>query len=47
VRHLLESAAWPDEPDAIADVLAERWPVRLDRPARAGKHWTLTLTTDD
>jgi hypothetical protein len=46
-RLLLESAAEPNEPDALADVLAERWPVRLEAPARLGKHWTLTLTADD
>lgn len=46
-RHLLESAAQPDEPDALADVLAERWPVRLEPPARPGRLWTLTLTADD
>ena len=39
-RHLLESAAEPGEPDALADILAERWPVRLEAPARAGKPWT-------
>jgi uncharacterized protein len=46
-RHLLESAAEPDQPDALADILAERWPVRLEAPARPGKAWTLTLTADD
>jgi cytoplasmic iron level regulating protein YaaA (DUF328/UPF0246 family) len=46
-RLLLESAAEPKEPDALADILAERWPVRLEVPARSGKPWTLTLTADD
>lgn len=46
-RHLLESAGEPDEPDALADILAERWPVRLEAPARSGRPWTLTLTADD
>jgi cytoplasmic iron level regulating protein YaaA (DUF328/UPF0246 family) len=46
-RHLLESAAEPDEPDTLADILAERWPVRLEAPARSGKPWVLTLTADD
>jgi cytoplasmic iron level regulating protein YaaA (DUF328/UPF0246 family) len=44
---LLESAAEPDEPDAVADLLAERWPVLLEPPLRPGRPWTLTLTADD
>jgi uncharacterized protein len=46
-RHLLESAGEPDEPDALADMLAKRWQVRLEPPVRSGKPWTLTLTADD
>jgi uncharacterized protein len=46
-RHVLESGAEPDEPDALADILAERWPVRLEAPPRPGKPWTLSLTADD
>jgi hypothetical protein len=46
-RHLLESAEEPHEPDALADILAERWPVRLGAPPRPGKPWTLTITADD
>jgi uncharacterized protein len=45
-HHLLESRAEPDEPDGLADVLAERWPVRLQEPARPGKPWTMSLTAD-
>ena len=41
---LLESEAEPDEPDAIADLLGERWPVRLEAPERKGRPWTLSLT---
>ena len=46
-RHVIESGADPDEPDALADLIAERWPVRLDPPARSGHPWTLTLTAID
>jgi uncharacterized protein len=43
-HHLLASGAEPVEPDALADVLAEHWPVRLDSPERPGKPWTITLS---
>jgi cytoplasmic iron level regulating protein YaaA (DUF328/UPF0246 family) len=46
-RHLLASAANPDGPDAVADVLAEQWPVRLEPPLRSNGTWRLTLTADD
>jgi cytoplasmic iron level regulating protein YaaA (DUF328/UPF0246 family) len=46
-RHVLESGADPVEPDALADLLAERWSVRLAEPERSGKPWTLTLSVDD
>jgi cytoplasmic iron level regulating protein YaaA (DUF328/UPF0246 family) len=46
-RHILESADEPDDPDALATILAERWPVRLVAPMRPDKPWTLTLTSDD
>ena len=45
--HLLESGVDPDEPDELAVLLAERWPVRLEAPARPGHTWTLTLTASD
>jgi cytoplasmic iron level regulating protein YaaA (DUF328/UPF0246 family) len=45
-RYLLESGADPADPHALADVLADRWPVRLEAPERPGKHWTMTLSID-
>ena len=46
-RHLLESSEDPDDPGALAEILAERWPVRLREPERPGKPWTMTLSADD
>lgn len=46
-RHLLESGDEPDDPDALAGVLSERWPVRLHVPARPGKPSTMTLSADN
>lgn len=46
-RRLLGSGEEPDEPDALADILAARWPVRLQPPERSGRPWTLTLSADD
>lgn len=43
-RHLLESGVEPGNPDALANVLADRWPVCLDAPERPGKSWTMTLS---
>jgi uncharacterized protein len=43
-RHLLETGADPRDVPELADVLAERWPVRLDPPERPGLAWELTVT---
>lgn len=43
-RHLLESGADPASPAELAEVLADRWPVRLEPPARAGRPWTITVS---
>jgi cytoplasmic iron level regulating protein YaaA (DUF328/UPF0246 family) len=43
---LLESGADPRDVEALSDVLADRWPVRVSGPDRPGKPWTLTLTVE-
>lgn len=45
-HHLLESGADPAGPRELADVLADRWAVRLVTPERRGKPWTLTLSVE-
>jgi cytoplasmic iron level regulating protein YaaA (DUF328/UPF0246 family) len=45
-RILLEATDEPKDPDALADVLADRWPVRVDEPAGPGKSWTMTLSAE-
>jgi hypothetical protein len=42
-HYLLESGADPADPPALAEVLADRWPVRLDDPGRPGRPWSMTL----
>jgi cytoplasmic iron level regulating protein YaaA (DUF328/UPF0246 family) len=46
-HHLLASGAEPPDPDALADRLGDRWPVRLEPPPRPGRPWTLSLTATD
>ena len=43
----LEAGNLPADPDGLADVLGERWPVSLEPPARPGRTWTLSLTASD
>jgi cytoplasmic iron level regulating protein YaaA (DUF328/UPF0246 family) len=45
-HQILQSDVVPPEPDALADLLADRWPVRLDAPERPGKAWTMTLSVE-
>ena len=46
-HHVLASGTEPRDPDALADVLSDRWPVRLDEPEREGRPWTLTVSVDE
>jgi uncharacterized protein len=46
-HHLLEAGEDPHEPDALADILAERWPVELEPPAGRAGTWTMTLSLPD
>ena len=41
---LLESGADPQEPDELAEVLADRWPVRVEAPDRHEAPWSMTLS---
>jgi cytoplasmic iron level regulating protein YaaA (DUF328/UPF0246 family) len=45
-HYLLEAGAEPADPEALAVVLADRWPTRLAPPERRGGPWTATLTTE-
>lgn len=42
-RFLLESGADPDDPELLAVILGEHWPVGLDDPLRPGQPWTLSI----
>jgi cytoplasmic iron level regulating protein YaaA (DUF328/UPF0246 family) len=41
--HLLSSEADPEDPTEIADLLEERWPLKVEPPGR-NRTWTVTLT---
>ena len=43
-RFLLESGEDPRTPTELARLLSERWPVRLEEPARVGRPWSLTVS---
>lgn len=45
-RHLLEAGPGASDPQALAEVLGDRWPVRLSAPERPGKTWTVTLSVE-
>jgi cytoplasmic iron level regulating protein YaaA (DUF328/UPF0246 family) len=44
---VLATGADPTEPDELADLLGDRWPVRLEPPPRPRQPWQLTLTIED
>ena len=44
--HLLSSAADPEDPLDIADLLATRWSLEVDPPAGRNRTWTITLQSD-
>lgn len=41
--HLLSSAGDPEDPLDLADLLATRWPVEVEPPARRSRSWTITV----
>jgi hypothetical protein len=49
-HHLLETMAStgtePREPDEVAAMLGEAWPVELEAPGTRAPTWTLTLFTE-
>ncbi len=44
--HLLSSAADPEDPLDIADLLATRWSFEVDPPAGRNRTWTIALQSD-
>jgi cytoplasmic iron level regulating protein YaaA (DUF328/UPF0246 family) len=47
VRHLLESGEEPADPNELAAVLGDHWPILLAAPTRPRQSWTLTLFGND
>lgn len=45
-HHLLESDAGPQDLHHLADIIGERWPLRLEAPSRSGRAWTLTISLE-
>ncbi|HEX5015252.1 MAG TPA: peroxide stress protein YaaA [Candidatus Limnocylindrales bacterium] len=43
-HYLLESGTEPADPDALADVFSDRWPVELQPPSSRRGTWELTLS---
>ena len=46
-RYLLECESQPGDTDELADVLGQRWPVRLDPPAGPSQAWIIRLRPRD
>ena len=45
-RYLLESGERPRTLTDLVDIVAQRWPVRLEAPSRPGLAWEMTLTAE-
>jgi cytoplasmic iron level regulating protein YaaA (DUF328/UPF0246 family) len=46
-RYLLEADEKPSTPDDLADIVGERWPVRVEPPASPSGTWTIALRPAD
>ena len=46
-RHVLETGVDPHEPNELAELLGDRWPVRLAEPQRPRTPWSMTLIASD
>jgi cytoplasmic iron level regulating protein YaaA (DUF328/UPF0246 family) len=45
-HEILEAGVETQDPGDLVEPLADRWPVRLESPARSGRPWTLTLSVE-